>query len=217
VDPSDSAAAHINVLAQQLPRSCDKSQEKTSEWTLEPETSKIRRPQSDVQRKKWASRRHTSVRYQILYLKNNRVYFLLLSKSVLELRRNVAICLYDSLTFKTELHYALSCLTKVFITARHTPVTLGRVSLPPLMCMRCQNHICIWGLHVWRQCLSHYHLATTRSLAPTTDTPLSDSRNEIRRNTNVIVSVDWDICATRVYGKQEYRRICSDAKLNNIS
>jgi hypothetical protein len=74
----------MNVLAQQLPRSCDKSQEKTSESTLEPETSKIRRPQSDVKHTKWASRRHTSVRYQISYLtKNNRVYLLLLSKSVL--------------------------------------------------------------------------------------------------------------------------------------
>jgi len=48
----DSPVAHMNVLAQQLPPSYDKSQEKASESILEPETSKIRRPQSDMQRKK---------------------------------------------------------------------------------------------------------------------------------------------------------------------
>jgi len=78
-----------------------------------------------------------------------------------ELRRNVTICLCDSLTFKTESHYTQSCVTKVFIATRHTPVTLGHVSLSCFMCRRCQNHICIWGLQVWMQCLSHCHLAMT--------------------------------------------------------
>jgi hypothetical protein len=38
VDPSDSAVAHMNVLAQQLPRSCDKSQEKlvNRSWNMKP-------------------------------------------------------------------------------------------------------------------------------------------------------------------------------------
>lgn len=49
----------------------------------------------------------------------------------------------DSLIFKTESYFAQSCLTEVFIATRHTPVTLGRMSLPCFLCRRCKNHICV--------------------------------------------------------------------------